>query len=624
MSECMPEILPETHAAPNLSALPVPAFILDPRADLIAAANSEADRLFGGPLAGRRFAPLVRASAGELIVFSDAVSHYGAYWTRKLATRTLADEPLDLEYRARVLSGGDQLRFLMVALDLRDLETHTEQVEAARIHESGLFHWQRAQAFFRELEYQNQLILNAAGEGIYGVNADGKTTFVNRAAQEMLGWTAEDLIGRDIHARIHHHHLTGEVYPARECPIYRSFRNEQVSRVDDEVFWRKDGKPIRVEYISTPIYDQQVLAGAVVIFRDITERKENEARLRAALAEVDALKERLEQENAYLQDEILSERAHHDLVGQSPAILGIAKQVDLVGPTDANVMIWGESGTGKSLVAAAIHKASARRRRPLVRINCAALSAADFDSEMFGHVRGAFPGALRDRTGKLDIANGGTIYLDQVTELPVEAQGKLLQALREGRFERLGEGRERRVNVRVIASSSRRPDEVRASSEFREDLFFQLNVVPILCPPLRDRIEDVEPLTWHFIRLTARRLNLPQPLVSEAVMKRLQSWHWPGNARELSNVIEHGMILARGDKLYLSLPGETDGRPGADPAPIVTEEARRQRDLDNLRACLRRANGKVAGPDGAAAMMGIKPATLYSRLRRSGLSRTGF
>lgn len=616
--------MPHTPSLPNPSLFPVPCFVLAPRDDRILAANSAADRLFAGALTGQHFAPRVRASAGELIVFSDAVAHYGQYWTRKLVTHDLNGQPINLEYRASVIAGHNDLLFLIAALDLTDLDNHTEQAEAARIHESGLFHWQRAQSFFRELEYQNQLILNAAGEGIYGVNADGKTTFVNRAAQEMLGWTAEDLIGNDIHALIHHHHLSGAAYPHRECPIYRSFRNEQVSRVDDEVFWRKDRKPIRVEYISTPIYDQQVLAGAVVIFRDITERKENEARLHAALSEVDALKERLEQENAYLQDEILSERAHHDLIGQSPALLRIAKQVDLVGPTDANVMIWGEGGTGKSLIAAAIHKVSPRRRRPLVRVNCAALSAADFESEMFGHIRGAFAGALRDRAGKLDIANSGTIFLDQVTELPPEAQGKLLQALQEQSYERLGEARARRLNIRVIASSSRRPEDVRVGSDFREDLFFHLNVFPITCPPLRERPEDIEPLTWHFIRLTARRLNLPQPLVSEAVMQRLQSWHWPGNARELSNVIEHGMILARGDKLYLSLPGEQGADAARDTVPVLTDEALKQQERENLRACLRRTNGKVSGPDGAAALMGIKPATLYSRMRRAHVSRHDF
>lgn len=612
---------------PDVALLPVPCFVLDPGCDRIIVSNTLADRLFGGALAGEAFSPRVREAAGELVVFADALTHYGSFWTRRLTTRTLGGDPINVEYRGRLVGGAQAPLFLMLAIDLTEIDRHAEQAEATRMHESGLFHWQRAQAFFSELEYQNQLILNAAGEGIYGVNADGKTTFVNRAAQEMLGWTADDLIGRDIHTMIHHHHLSGAMYPHRECPIYQSFRNEQVNRVDDEVFWRKDGKPIRVEYLSTPIYDQNMLAGAVVIFRDITERWENEQRLRAALQEVDALKEQLEQENAYLHAEILSERAHLDLVGRSPALLRIAKQVELVGPTDANVLILGENGTGKSLVAAAIHKASPRQRRALVRINCAALSAAEFESELFGHIRGAFPGALRDRAGKMDIAQGGTLLLDEVTELPAEVQGKLLQALQEGSFERLGEARARRLNVRVIATSTRAPETARRNGRLREDLYFHLNVFPITCTPLRERPEDIEPLTWHFIRAISARLNLPRPRVTAANMSALTAYHWPGNARELNNVIERGMILARGGKLKLSLPDGPGGtsaaaaevRPG-----ILSEAEIRQNERANLMSCLRQTGGKVSGPDGAAALMGVKPSTIYSRMRRSGLNATDF
>ncbi len=236
-------------------------------------------------------------------------------------------------------------------------------METERLHRGGLIEWKRAHQFFSELEHQNQLILNAAGEGIYGVNAEGKTTFLNRAAQEMLGWTAEDLLGKPIHDIIHHHHLNGDLYHSHDCPIYRSFRFEQVNRIEDEVFWRKDGRPIRVEYVSTPIYDQQVLAGAVVIFRDITERKENEKKLRDALDEIANLRDRLEQENAYLQEAITTERAHHEIIGTSPAVRQLLTRIELVAGTDATVLISGEAGTGKALVANAIHEASPRRRR---------------------------------------------------------------------------------------------------------------------------------------------------------------------------------------------------------------------------------------------------------------------
>ncbi|CAN0602153.1 unnamed protein product, partial [Ectocarpus sp. 12 AP-2014] len=226
-------------------------------------------------------------------------------------------EALQSEITGRAITHNNQEMLLLHVLDLASLEQRTAEVAAVDLYSGGLIEWQRAQSFFSDLERENQLILNAAGEGIYGVNADGKTTFVNRAAQEMLGWTTDDLLGRDIHTMIHHHHLNGEHYPSHECPIYQSFRHEQVNRVENEVFWRKDHKPIRVEYVSTPIYDGKQLVGAVVIFRDITERWESEQKLREAMDQVAALRDQLEEENAYLQEAISIERAHHDIIGRS-------------------------------------------------------------------------------------------------------------------------------------------------------------------------------------------------------------------------------------------------------------------------------------------------------------------
>jgi len=241
---------------------------------------------------GLAFSPLVGTTLPQFIVLVDEIAHRGEAWSRDIILSTVHATPLRCEIRGRLIEDNPSF-LLLTILDLEEMERHDRIAEAAELHRSGLLEWRRAQGFFSELERQNQLILNAAGEGIYGVNADGKTTFLNRAAQEMLGWTAEDLLGHDIHSVIHHHHLNGEVYPSHDCPIYQSFRFEQVARIEDEVFWRKDGKPIRVEYVSTPIYDQKVLAGAVVIFRDITERKENERKLREAMEEVAALRDRL-------------------------------------------------------------------------------------------------------------------------------------------------------------------------------------------------------------------------------------------------------------------------------------------------------------------------------------------
>ena len=451
------------------------------------------------------------------------------------------------------------------------------------------------------------------------MNADGKTTFVNRAAQEMLGWTDEDLLGEDIHTKIHHHHLDGEVYPSHECPIYQSFRYEQVNRIEDEVFWRKDGKPIRVEYVSTPIYEGQRLAGAVVIFRDITERWENERKLREAMDQVAALRDRLEQENAYLQEAISIERAHHDVVGQSPAIQQILQRVEMVSRTQANVLITGESGTGKAMVASAIHNDSDRRRRPLIHFKCGSVTPDMFESELFGHVRGAFTGALRDKPGKLELAHGGTLFLDEVADIPLEQQGQLLDALQNRRVTRLGDDRARSLELRVVASTSRNLDREVQAGRMRPELVFFLNVFPIHCTPLRERPDDIPLLAAHFLNLVCKRLSRTPPIITEGTIRTLQQYDWPGNVRELANVIERGAIVSQGEKLVVDI------RPDAAPVTRKITTLLSEADIEQIRvantiACLQEANGRVSGPNGAAALLGVKPTTLYSRIKTLGLS----
>ncbi|MEA3275283.1 MAG: sigma 54-interacting transcriptional regulator, partial [Pseudomonadota bacterium] len=249
---------------------------------------------------------------------------------------------------------------------------------------------------------QNELILAAAGEGIYGIGSDGLATFANPAAVEMTGWKPEDIIGQPMHDLHHHTKPDGSPYPREECPIYAAFRDGKVHHCDDEVFWRKDGSSFPVEYTSTPIYEVGELAGAVVVFKDITERVRAEQELKSAYAEVERMRARLEAENRYLQEEIRVEHNFAGIVGQSHAIKQLMHQIELVAPTDASVLITGESGTGKELIARAIHEQSNRRDRPLIRVNCAAIPRDLFESEFFGHVKGAFTGALKDRSGRFE------------------------------------------------------------------------------------------------------------------------------------------------------------------------------------------------------------------------------
>ena len=476
----------------------------------------------------------------------------------------------------------------------------------------------------------NELLLAAVGEGIYGINRDGLATFVNPAASEITGWLEADLLGKPIHDMHHHTKVDGSPYPREDCPIYAATRDGTVHHVDDEVFWRKDGTSFPVEYTSTPIIEDGELAGAVVVFKDITERKKTARKLREAYAEVERMKEQLQAENIYLQEEIKGELDFAGLVGQSPAIQQVLNQVNLVAPTDASVLVTGESGTGKELIARAIHERSDRHERPLIRVNCAAIPRELFESEFFGHVKGAYTGAIKDRTGRFELADGGTIFLDEVGEIPLELQSKLLRVLQEGQIERVGEEKTRNIDVRVIAATNR---DLKADAEaklFREDLYFRLNVFPVEVVPLRSRSSDIPLLAAHFISLVCKRHKRTEPRLTQANVKQLQAYQWPGNVRELQNVIERAIIISKEGRLEFDLP-KKEGEPEnldlttasetAQPYPY-TEEERLERDRINILAALKVTNGKISGKEGAAELLGIKPTTLASRMNSLGIEKS--
>jgi PAS domain S-box-containing protein len=597
-----------------------PTVLIDLARDQILAATPQAAALFDHDnICGSRFARFVASGLEHFVVFIDEAYHRGEAWTRRIGLQTRSKAALRCEMTARPMRVDGRDMLLLNVLDLAGFDQRAAEGATRNLYNAGLLEWQQAQTFFADLERENQLILNAAGEGIYGVNAEGKTTFVNRAAKEMLGWTAEDLLGHDIHTKIHHHHLSGESYPSHECPIYQSFRYEQVNRIENEVFWRKDGKPIRVEYVSTPIYDNGRLVGAVVIFRDITERWENERKLREAMDQVAALRDQLEEENAYLQEAISIERAHHDIIGRSAAIRQIITQIELVGPTDTSVLIRGESGVGKSLLASAIHNDSSRKRRPMIHFKAGAISPEKIESELFGQVRGAFVGALKDRPGKLELAHGGTLFIDEICDIPFEIQGHLHDALQSRRVVRLGDDRIRAIDLRVIASTSRDVDRELRAGRLRQDLVLHLDVFPVYCPPLRERPEDIPILTAHLLRMACKRLGRKVPVVTEGAMRKLQEYHWPGNVRELANVIERGVIVSQSDKLLVEIHNDRSSAVRATSA-LMTEADIEQIRTANILACLKKTGGKVSGKDGAAALLGIRPTTLFSRLNKLGLS----
>ena len=615
-------------------------FIIDPYEDRICQFNDAALRLAGrsgyelGMLrASSLFRDQLPALTGLTLECLDRGSAWSMGFSLKLANGT--DRPIELH--ASTFGNGDRKLLALTCFDLRLSRKRRAEVEIDTYHRNRLGDVPQIDDVFRQLEHGSQLILHAAGEGIYGVDSNGLTTFLNPAAERMLGWRAEELIGRQAHSLMHHSHQDGTGYPIKACPIYAAFRDGLVHRVDNEVFWRKDGSCFPVEYTSTPIQEKGRLLGAVVVFRDVSVQKKAQADLLNALAEVDKLRERLELENAYLQDELRVDRNHKEIVGDSRAVLNVLNQIELVAPSNASVLITGESGTGKELIARAIHDASPRRNRPLIRVNCASIPRELFESEFFGHARGAFTGAVSERVGRFELADGGTIFLDEVGELPVEHQPKLLRILQEQQFERVGETRTRNIDVRVIAATNRDLDTEVRQKRFREDLYFRLNVFPIELPPLRDRLEDVPLLASLFLKRACVRLNKQGLQITLADVERLKRYCWPGNIRELENVIERAVITATQGRLRLHVPEtlEIPSDPAAIVEPleesppetttaIVTEADRKILEKRAIESALKSCRGRVAGPTGAANLLGLRPTTLYSRLKRFGIDAKTF
>ncbi|HXH42550.1 MAG TPA: sigma 54-interacting transcriptional regulator [Bradyrhizobium sp.] len=624
------EVVPVDPRVAAFEASVEAILLIDPFSDQIVDANPAACALLGYDRALLRQTRASTLHAGELpalTVFTQAVLHKGAYWTTALNPRHATGQALQLEYAGCLLPHDGRSLLLLTLTDLEARRRRNVDAAAEDHMRSGISTWQRVERVFQDIERENQLILRAAGDGIYGVNAEGKTTFVNPAAERMLGWTAEELVGKEIHPIVHHTHHDGRHYPDHDCPIYAAFRDGAVHQVDGEVFWRKDGSPAWVEYTSTPIRDRGIVVGAVVVFRDVSQRREADEKLHAALAEVDRLRERLELENAYLQEEIRIETNPRGIIGQSEAIQKTLRQVKLVAPTAAAVMITGESGTGKELIARAIHEASTRSDRPLIRVNCAAIPRELFESEFFGHVRGAFTGAMRDRIGRFELADGGTLFLDEVGDIPLELQGKLLRVLQEGHFERVGEERTRAVDVRVIAATNRELKQEVQRGRFREDLYFRLNVFPIETVPLRERREDIPLLAQHFLTRESKALKSNLRL-SEGDARRLTRYDWPGNVRELQNVIERAAILSQNGRLRIDLPDASSAhtpagamRQKADARPaVMTSSEMRDLERANILAALEACAGKVFGFGGAAEMLDIKPTTLASRIKALGIA----
>ncbi len=350
------------------------------------------------------------------------------------------------------------------------------------------------------------------------------------------------------------------------------------------------------------------------VFAQALARKRDQEKLVTAMEEIRALKGRLERENAYLR-EVAQVRPLQGLISRSPGFLRIIEEVGQVAKTSSTVLLLGETGSGKEVLAQAIHDASARKDRPMIKVNCAALPTSLIESELFGREKGAFTGALARQAGRFEIADGSTIFLDEVGELPLELQSKLLRVLQEGEFERLGGTKTIRVDARVIAATNRPLAQAVKEGKFREDLFYRLDVFPIEVPPLRERREDIPMLSWTFVKEFSNAMGKPIDEIANESMSALQEYHWPGNVRELRNVIERAMILSHSPTLYIKL-SHTTPRPSTIKLTASSlDEAERAILLQAVEQC----NWRIRGPNGAAALLDIKPTTLESRIKKLGL-----
>jgi formate hydrogenlyase transcriptional activator len=333
-----------------------------------------------------------------------------------------------------------------------------------------------------------------------------------------------------------------------------------------------------------------------------------------AYREIAELKDRLAQEKLYLEGEIRSEADFEGIIGQSSALRQVLQLVETVAMSDSTVLLLGETGTGKELIARAIHDRSRRKDRTLIKLNCAAIPTGLLESELFGHERGAFTGAITQKIGRLELADQGTLFLDEVGDIPIEVQPKLLRALQEREFERLGSSRTKKVDVRLVAATNRDLGKMVAEKQFRSDLYYRLNVVPIRIPPLRERPEDIPLLVRYFTQKYARRMQKKIESISAVSMRKLARWSWPGNVRELENLVERAVVLSRGEKLEISVPELAEGSISASMAGIDNFEKQ-----DRIVRILKETKGRVGGTDGAAARMGLKRTTLIERMKKLGI-----
>ena len=499
----------------------------------------------------------------------------------------------------------------MILLALEDITDHKRSEEALKISETR----------YRRL-------FESAQDGILILDAEtGQISDVNPFLGEMLGYSHEEFLGKKL----------WEIGPFKNMEASKAafleLQGKGYVRYKDLPLETKDGRPIAVEFVSNVylVNHHKVIQCNI---RDITERKliaealqqahnelerrveERTVELRTALSEIKTMKDQLEAENIYFRQEIKMKHQFEHILGQSDGLKYVLYRAEQVAPTNTTVLILGETGTGKELIAAAIHNLSPRKDRPLITVNCAALPANLIESELFGREKGAFTGADSRQVGRFEVANGSTLCLDEIGELPLEVQAKLLRAIQHNEFERLGSSHTIKVDTRIVATTNRNLEEEVRKGQFRQDLYYRLNVFPITVPPLRLRKEDIPQLVQAFIERYARKLGKQITSIPKETMKALQDYPWPGNVRELESILERAVILCPGPVLQLADKLETSSLPLSSAVRTLEETERNQ-----IHKTLSETRWRIEGKDGAAAILGLHPSTLRARMHKLGILR---
>ena len=489
---------------------------------------------------------------------------------------------------------------------------------------ANALHRRRALARLQRVHDLNRTVLASVSSEIVVLDRDGRVVAVNEAWTRSARREAipqESLsAGSDYVAAIERAVADGNVEVREVKEVLQGVRAVlSGARSAYETTYRF-GRPGRLRHYLLTVAPSTSGDGAVVLHTDVTPLEEAKAALEKSLDEVRELKDRLEAENIVLQQEVRQYQGFDEIVGKSPALDRVLAQVERVGPTNTAVLLLGETGTGKDLVARALHDRSPRRERPLVTVNCAAVPAALVESELFGYEKGAFTGAVQKTLGRFEVAHGGSLFLDEIGELPLDVQAKLLRVLQSGEFERLGSPKTVKVDVRLIAATNRDLEREVREGRFRADLFYRLSVFPITLPPLRERAEDIPVLVWHLIARKQVKLGLSIKKVPDRMMRAFVAYTWPGNVRELENVVERALIMTSGTKL------------AADPAflqvaPVNSSVGPRaslaEAERAHILAVLEDCDWKVSGKGNAADRLGLRRSTLQYRMRKLGIARPG-